>query len=488
MKKELIIQPPPPSSLLYAIRSIGYNFETAVADIIDNCISAEATEVRIYSNSSDVPYFCVLDNGIGMTFPELKNAMRLGSSRNNRPSVQTDLGRFGLGLKSASLSQCRRFTAVTKRNAKIFAITFDIDIIEETQEWNLVVLKDEDVLHLPEFQKLKLLQHGTLIIWQNFDKIENNTKNFDVSFRKSVAAAQRHVEFVFHRFYDEVSIFFNERRLERRDPFLIDSYGRQQQGRAQEIKVGTEKIRITPYTLPYANSLTREEKELLGNPKSIYDEQGLYLYRNRRLIAWGSWFHTEVRSELNKLARVQVDIPSTLDDIWMLDVKKSSAKIPDKIRETIRTAINESTNRSRGTVRHPGERELHSEQKVWGRFLADDKTTVKYLLNRDNPLLCSLKQGLGSKELFLLEHLLRQFESYIPKHAMHIDQAGDIFIADPWEHDESDLIDELVLKISAVEDRQDQEDLLDRYLRFETYGCLKSKKNEIMRRINDDWS
>jgi len=487
MSEQYLEQPPPPSTLLFAIRSIGYNFETAVADIIDNSISAQASEVRIFSEPSGIPYFCFLDNGTGMTESELKNAMLLGSNRSQKIDSSEDLGRFGLGLKSASLSQCRKFSVISKRDNCINAITFDIDIIEQTQKWNVVRLSKTEYKDLPEISRLFSQESGTLVIWQNFDKLAKNTKNFDVSFRKQVALAQEHVEFVFHRFYNEIKIFFNERRIEKRDPFLVDSYGRQQQGRMQKIKIERSEINITPYTLPYANTLSREEKNLLGNPKSIYDEQGLYLYRNRRLIAWGSWFYTEVRSELNKLARVQVDIPSSLDDIWMLDVKKSSAKIPDKIKETIRTAINESTLRSRGTVRHPGERERGAEQKVWDRFEAPDRSSVKYLLNRKNPLLQTLQQRLETTELNLLEQFIKQVESFIPKHTIHIDQTDDIQIADPWApQNENDLLEDLLQKVRIAEEARDRLDLLDRYLCFETYAKLKNIKEQIQEMLKND--
>ena len=140
MSIRYIEQPPPPSTLLFAIRSIGYNFEMAVADIIDNSISAHASEVRIFSESSGIPYFCFLDNGTGMTEPELKNAMLLGSSRSQKIASPEDLGRFGLGLKSASLSQCRIFSVISKKDNCINAITFDIDVIERTQKWNIIRL------------------------------------------------------------------------------------------------------------------------------------------------------------------------------------------------------------------------------------------------------------------------------------------------------------------------------------------------------------
>lgn len=483
--KNFIIQPPNPGNLLFAIRSIGYSFSTAVADIIDNSISAKANKIYIYSEVQGHPYFCFLDNGTGMTDAELSNAMLLGSARKNSDAF--DLGRFGLGLKSASLSQCRRFSVLTKKAGSISAMAFDIDEIEKWKQWRLFVLSPEQYRKLPQYEKLKDLEHGTLVVWENFDKIEKSSKNFEISFRKLVSAAKSHVEYVFHRFYDSIDIYFNEQRIEKRDPFLKDSYGRQQEGRPLPIQVGDQIVTITPYTLPYSNSLSEEEKQLLGKPRSIYDEQGLYLYRNKRLIAWGSWFYTEVRSELNKLARVQVDIPSALDDIWMLDVKKSSAKIPDIIKEPIRIAVNDSTTRSRGTLRHPGTKEVGTKFNVWERLLSPDNVSVSYRLNRKNPLLNALMSRLDSTEVSLLENFIRQVESFIPKTNIHHDECQDIPIVDPWKCSLNELEEELLdLTRSLSDDFQTQEELLNQFLRSQKYECLSKKSKHLRERLKNE--
>ena len=275
----------PPKALLTGLRAIGYSFSTAVADIIDNSISAEATEIRIFSDPlDDSPYFCVLDNGYGMTASELDNAMLLGSDRENKTDSKLELGRFGLGLKSASLSQCREFTVASKRYGKIRAMSFDLDVIEKEDKLLLKQLDTNEIDSLPYIEELKKYESGTLVIWTKFDKIETRAKNFEDSFRSVVADSKKHVELVFHRFYDSVSIYFNNKRIEKRDPFLLDSVGRQQTGRTSKIPIDKSIITIIPYTLPFANTLTSEEKALLGNPKSIFDEQGFYLYRNERLI------------------------------------------------------------------------------------------------------------------------------------------------------------------------------------------------------------
>ena len=301
----------PAKTLLLGLRAIGYSFSTAVADIIDNSVSAEATEIKIFSDPlADDPFFCILDNGYGMSTKELDNAMQFGSNREDKVECEYELGRFGLGLKSASLSQCKKFIVISKKYGKIRAMAFDLDLIDD--KLLLLQIEQDEIELLPHINDLKNYETGTLVIWEKFDKIEGHAKDFEASFRESVSQSKKHVEFVFHRFYNQIKIYFNEKRIERRDPFLTDSLGRQQTGRKSNIDVDGSTITIIPYTLPFANTLTTEEKALLGNPKSIFDEQGFYLYRNKRLISWGSWMRMGIRSELNKLARIQVDIPEFL--------------------------------------------------------------------------------------------------------------------------------------------------------------------------------
>ena len=132
-------QAPKPAVLLAAIRAIGYSFETAVADIIDNSISAMAKNIRIFSEPSGEPYFAFLDDGTGMTQGELRNALLLGSDRSGKVDAPMELGRFGLGLKSASFSQCRCFYVVTKQGATVNAMSFCLDDVERSGKWRTAV-------------------------------------------------------------------------------------------------------------------------------------------------------------------------------------------------------------------------------------------------------------------------------------------------------------------------------------------------------------
>lgn len=483
---ELVKREFPASALMFGLRSIGYNFSTAVADILDNSISAEATKICVFSDPLAVePYFCIFDNGHGMSKSELDNAMLPGSNRKNVQDSELELGRFGLGLKSASLSQCREFTVVSKRDGYINAMSFDLDVIEEYDKLMIKCLNDAEIASLPCVKEIENIECGTLVIWRKFDRIPEQC--FEDSFRRMVSDAKKHVELVFHRFYDQIEIYFNNQRIERRDPFLLNSVGRQQTGRAMPIvaKNGAE-IVITPYTLPFANTLTPEEKNLLGNPKSVFDDQGFYCYRNKRLISWGGWMHMCARSEMNKLARIQVDIPSSLDSEWTLDVKKSSAKIPDDIKDLIRIAVKDSVVRSKKTISFPGAKEQSVECKVWDR-ITHHEGKISYQINRDLPSISALYEALGTGEQKLFEIVLSQIECFLPKYSIANDNNTDSLqiVNSANDIEEKTLIDEVV-EIMAMFADDKKAKKFDELFLMESYQQLYPKKELIRRKVFGD--
>lgn len=480
---ELVEKQFPAKALLTGLRAIGYSFSTAVADIIDNSVSAGATAVNIFFDPlATIPYFCILDNGCGMNFAELNNAMLPGSDRTDKVDCELELGRFGLGLKSASLSQCREFIVASKKFGKINAMSFDLDVIEDCNKLMLKVLDRDEIDILPKIDLLKAYESGTLVIWNKFDKIESSAKSFEDSFRNVVAEAKKHVEFVFHRFYNDIEIYFNNKRIEKRDPFLLGSFGRQQTGRTTSISIDGSVITITPYTLPFANSLKAEEKALLGNPKSIYDEQGFYIYRNKRLISWGNWMRMGVRSELNKLARIQVDIPSSLDEVWTLDVKKSSAKIPDMIKSQIKASVEDSIVRSKRTTRFPGVKEQTPEVRVWDR-INEHEGKIRYQINRKTPAIVALEGVLGETEKELLEMVLSQIECYLPKYSISNDNMDALTIINSGDDAEEErLIKEIETIISMCDD-DIKSSVFDSIFIAENYQKLLGRKEEIRERV-----
>lgn len=476
----------PVGTLLFALRAMGYNFSSAVADIIDNSISARAKKVRVFSSpTADEPYFAILDDGCGMDVRELKNAMQFGSDRSGKPVNEIELGRYGLGLKSASLSQCRHFTVVTKakKGGGVSARAFDLDIVEQADELSYDVLSDTEVKRVPHTKELLAQKHGTLVVWRDFDRMKESSSDFVRTFRSSVTDAQKHVELVFHRFYREVEILFNNIRIAERDPFLLKSHPRQQTGRTSRIPVGGDFITVTPYVLPFANSLTEAEKKLLGN-KSVYDDQGFYIYRNRRLIHWGGWMRMGMRSELNKLARVCVDIPSSLDSVWSLDVKKSSARIPDSVKDSIFIAVRDSNIRSQKAVKSPGVKEASVEHKVWDRY-NEREGEVTYRINRENPLLQALQASIGREENALLEAFVSQVEALIPKYRIQNDLADSVKILNTMDDAEEKGLIEDLMRCLALFPPEDRMAKLDYFLCSEAYQKVLPYRSELMRRVSN---
>ena len=475
---------PPATALINGIRAIGYSFSTAVADIIDNSISAEAKEINIYSDPlAKEPYFVIVDDGCGMNLQELENAMTFGSDRSGKIDCLQDLGRFGLGLKTASLSQCRNFVVISKKFGRLHAMSYELDNIEKTNTWEVQILSDSEILKQPCVEMLDNYKSGTIVIWKKFDRVECNTSDFEESFRSVVSEAKKHIEFVFHRFYNNIKIYFNNKLIERRDPFLSDSE-KTQKGRSRDIYVDNDVITVTPYSLPYANTLNSDQKKLLGNPKSIYDEQGFYIYRNKRLIYWGSWMHMGYKSELNKLARVQVDIPSSLDSMWMLDVKKSSAKIPDKIKEQIRSAIKDSTIRSARVTRFQGIKETQEQHPIWQRINLREGF-VKYEISRDNPLLQTLNEMIGEEEKVLLENILSQIECYLPKGRIQNDNADAINIVNSGSDVEEEVLINQICEYLLLIPEYKRDKQLEEILKFESYAVVRDKVKEIQRRMGN---
>ena len=280
--------------------------------------------------------------------------------------------------------------------------------------------------------------------------------------------------------FNDVEIYFNNIRIEERDPFLSNSHGAAQEGRPVTIP-GTSII-VIPHTLPYANSLTIEQMKLLGNPKSIYDDQGFFLYRNKRLISWGSWMRMAYRSELNKLARIQVDIPSSMDHEWVLDVKKSSAKIPDKLKDRIKIALKDSISKSQRVTRFPGLKELSVENKIWDSVVERDNH-VKYQINRNNPVLSILRNCIGKNENRLLDILLSQIEAYFPKQRVLKDNAERMFIDNSGDDEEEESLIQQIENSIAMCDPEIKRAMIENLLLSESYQKIAYKRKEIEERV-----
>lgn len=428
----IVTNPPGAFFLMDSMRNIGYSFNSAVADIIDNSISAEAKMVNIIvsSNPEDI-YIGFLDNGKGMTAEELRVAMRYGSKGKGQQRKDTDLGRYGLGLKSASLSQCRKLTVATKQGSKLFAACWDLNVVEEKEEWALIELEQNEINSLPSINTLKEQEEGTLVIWQDFD-ILMQTYGGQVykGLIDSVDDATDYLSLVFHRYISNhgITISINGSAIEPMDPFL-EKHHKTEIGKTNYITVqdknGIDRhISVTTYLIPYLKDLSEADMMDLGGAKRLASMQGFYVYRNERLIIYGTWFRMSYRSELAKYARIKVDIPSTLDDIWRIDIKKQSAELPPAIKRQLQQCVESAQFSSRRKNKHRLTLKQDDVTSLWLKNESRDKKAI-YRINRDAPLVKTVFQQYDSKEAHLLATLLTAIERSVPYHDMYTDEAND---------------------------------------------------------------
>ncbi len=391
---------PSPSVLMKSMRSIGYTFETALADIIDNSISAFAKNIYISVpiNDEDL-YISILDDGNGMSRDDLFNAMKYGSDREYR---LTDLGRFGLGLKSASLSQCRILTVVSKCSGTLSGFQWNFDSVIEGKKWDCLELEKTDIETVPDIEKLKAFEMGTLVIWQNFDiAYKKSNGRIREYLSDEIEEAEKHLRLVFHRYlsnrFRPLDIFINNNPLSPIDPFLENNSKTDAQP-PKELSINGEIIKVQPYILPHQSDLKPEDIEKLGGINALRNGQGFYIYRNDRLIIHGTWFRlsaSSVSPELLKYGRIKVDIPNTLDDVWDIDIKKQNATIPKQILNNLKKVVRDVCSNSRNKTTKRAKLTIEKDDsKIWNKSLSKNEKEIFYI----------------NKESIFVKHFLDEFD------------------------------------------------------------------------------
>jgi len=417
--------------LMGAMRSMGYSFEAAIADIIDNSISANAKNIQIKFPTNPVNcYVSILDDGIGMDQDTLFNGMKYGSNSSELERDKNDLGRFGLGMKAASLSQCKILTVVSKQNGVFSAYQWNFDYILENKEWLVAELNESEISMLPEIDELAELSSGTLVIWQKFDILEKSSGDVFSSLKELKVNILEYLSLIFHRYLNgetdnKIIIKVNSFKIKGFDPFLEKHKKtniRQEFDLAIKDTQGIERhVIVQPYVLPYQKDLSKEDLELLGGISNLRTKQGFYIYRNKRLIIWGTWFGIP-RNELTKNARIKVDIPNTLDDIWSIDIKKQNATIPKSIKNNLTKAVAETMDFSVKIQNHRGRiAKLNDDlDYIWNRIECREKKYM-YTINRESRIFELLKEKVDDESMSRFEMVLEEIERSIPYQQIYID-------------------------------------------------------------------
>ena len=413
--------------LVESMRSLGYSFETAIADLIDNCISAKAKHIKIIQKPSDDPELIIFDDGLGMSDNELEEALRFGSKNPNEQRDDDDLGRYGLGMKSASLSQCRQLIVASKKDGKISCYSWDIDVIIENNDWSVIKYDEDDISRLPDIRLLDLVECGTYVLLRKFDRIAESSDDIEMAMQECLSRTREHLSLVFHRIMSEdgVRIDINGNMLEPMDPFLEYHHGTQPLPE-ETIMIDGQPIKAKPFILPHMNSLSDKDLAKVGGKEDLRANQGFYIYRCKRLIIWGTWFRLESKREINKLARVRVDIPNSLDSIWDIDVKKSTATIPQKIRSQLANTITSAILRSGTVIGYRGEpRDRTSDcTYIWERETNRDGD-ARYRINREHQQIQLLYSSLDKEQQRLFEVILSTIENGLLVGNLYADAASD---------------------------------------------------------------
>lgn len=434
--------PPRAAALIEALRDIGYSLEAAVADILDNSVTAGARQIEIrYGWDGTEPWIAVVDDGAGMALDELVEAMRPGSRDPRDARARGDLGRFGLGLKTASFSQCRCLTVVTRQAGQLFARRWDLDEVSARDDWILLTVDNNEVGLLPAVAMLG--ERGTYVLWQKLDRLDLGTfgnRSHEI-LNERAASIRRHLSLVFHRYLagepglTKVIVRVNGEPIDPFDPFNSRNPATIQLPEERvDVEGGT--VSIQPFILPHHTKVSPEEYERLAGEEGYLRGQGFYVYRNRRLIRHGTWFRLARQDELTKLARVRIDIPNTLDHPWTIDVRKSRANPPEAVRMRMRQVVERIRGSARRPYTHRGSLVVDRHAApVWQRRVHNDKIT--YEINLEHPFLEDLHADLEESVRTRMSAAFRMIGSAFPAPMFFADFAADPKRADNTRPDES---------------------------------------------------
>jgi hypothetical protein len=404
--------PPSAATLIEGMRDIGYSFKTAVADIIDNSISAGAREISVLADFVCAePHVAFFDDGVGMSMEELREAMRPGTKGPLASRGSKDLGRFGLGLKTASFSQCRRLSVATRScGGSLNSRAWDIDTVVAQNRW---------IVEIPEGGLLEQLasrigRQGTVVLWQNLDRLQEEDAD---AANRAIDEVRSHLSLVFHRYLqrrgaERVVLTVNGLVVEPVDPFC-EGHPATLAHEEQVLSFDGGKVTVRGFTIPHHSKMSADDYARAGLDGGHARNQGFYIYRRERLIMHGGWLGLERPSAARQLSRVRVDVPTEMDSDWRVDIKKSSTQLPSHVRRELSKVIDKLGIGSKRTYEFKGRmRPIHAEWGLWCRI--DRGDSITYTVNCEHPAVCRLRESMDSNQRKMLDHALALFAASLP--------------------------------------------------------------------------
>ncbi|WKB50755.1 ATP-binding protein [Eleftheria terrae] len=425
--------PPRASAMLQSLRGLGYSTGSALADIVDNSISAGAREVRIdFAWSGPDSRISILDDGDGMTDSQLESAMTLGDKSPVDSREPQDLGRFGLGLKTASFSQCRRLTVASVVGPSTACLRWDLDQLAASADGGWLLFEGPATGSEPFLVQLSGRSAGTLVLWEAMDRIVTPGYTAD-DFNDMIDGAERHLAMVFHRLLGgprrRLRLLINGRPVLPWDPFMSGHAAKPWASPIARMPTDVGKIEVECHVLPHKDQLTAEEFEAAAGPEGWTAQQGFYVYRNERLLLAGGWLglgqgRAWNREEAHRLARIRLDIPNTADTAWRIDIRKSTARPPVTLRPWLTRLAEDTRARARKVFAYRGAPATgHRGVPLDHAWRAEhSRSGVKYRIDERHPAIAAVLDGSGPQAT-LVRAMLRVIEETVPVQRIWLDTA-----------------------------------------------------------------
>lgn len=449
MEEPKNILTPSPVILINSLRQMGYTFITAVADLIDNSITAGAKNIYINSPYDGInTKIFIKDDGMGMDEETLHNAMRFGSFNSTHIRDPKDLGRFGLGLKTASFSQCYKFTVVSKKNGAVAARCWDLEYIEQNDQWLL-----QPKINPSYIEIVNEMEHGTLVVWEHLDSklISPKDPNAERNFNNKKTRLREHLSITYHRFIErgDLNIEIAGNPVEPFNPFMEEERYNNTKVYCYDEELLDGNIKIQGIVLPHRSYLSDVEYKSAGFTKGWTKMQGFYVYRADRLMVYGDWLGVKqdgvaIRQEHHyDLARIRIDITNGYDFAWDIDVMKSKATPPDEILGHLEEAARLTRKQAKRSYskRTQTHRIGNVIQKcnIWN--VTDERQGKHhYCVNMDNPYILSVLHGLDEENRKKVSEVIKLISETIPSQQIAFDAREDEHskFSDAYENDSSE--------------------------------------------------
>ncbi|MFM2043990.1 MAG: hypothetical protein RLY86_2566 [Pseudomonadota bacterium] len=416
--------------MVESLRGLGYSTATALADIIDNSVAAAASSVAIqFTWAGSGSWVSVLDDGNGMSDVELEHAMRLGDRSPAEERSSSDLGRFGLGLKTASFSQCRSLTVASVKDGARSCLRWDLDVLAASADQGWHLLEGGNPGSEPALDKLPGHRNGTLVLWERMDRIVTPGST-EQDFLDLMDVVERHLAMVFHRYLEgprpRLTITLNGRRIGPWDPFLRD-HPATWSSPVERLHTAAGTVEVQCHVLPHKDRLDTATHGIAAGPEGWTAQQGFYVYRNTRLLVAGSWLglgqgRAWTKEEAHRLARIRVDIPNTADDDWKIDIRKSTARPPVAVKSRLVTLAEVTREKARRVFAHRGQVVVsgRAEQVTTAWRAEHTKGGMRYRIDESHPAVRGVLDDAGALEP-AIRAMLRIIEETIPVQRIWLD-------------------------------------------------------------------